>query len=123
MQALTAEAIERYLHDLAYAPNYYRLKREFIDSKYTQQEAFLNAANHLRGAYLQWFHYRDAVAALTHLEDARAICSERLYYGHLQMYNTAVPYFEGILSRSGTPEVHRDVHMQNLLLRVTACLP
>ena len=119
--ALTEQTIERYLHDLAFTGNYYRLKAEFQGSAYTQQDAFRIAANHLRGAYFQWQRNRDAAAALTRLGYARAICTERLYRDYLRKYNAAVSYFEGILSRSGTP-VQQNVHMQNLLLRVTACL-
>ena len=121
MQAPTEQTIERYLHDLAYSYNYERLKREFIEFTYTQEPAFRNAAWDLNGAYLSWHQQRDAVAALTHLEKARAICTERLYRDYLRKYNAAVSFFEGMLSRSGTP-VQQNVHMQNLLLRVTACL-
>ena len=121
MQAPTAQTIERYLHDLAYSYNYERLKREFIGFTHTQQDAFRDAAWDLNGAYLSWHQNHDAVAALTHLEKARAICTERLYRDYLRKYNAAVSFFEGMLSRSGTP-VQQNVHMQNLLLRVTACL-
>ena len=121
MQAPTEQTIERYLHDLAYSYNYERLKREFIDFEHTQQDAFRSAVTHLRGAHLVWYHERDAVAALTRLEHARDICIERLSREYLSKYTSSVSYFEGILSRSGTP-VQQNVHMQNLLLRVTACL-
>ena len=116
------QTIERYLNDLAYEDNYYRLKSQFQGSVYTQQDAFVIANNQLRGAHIVWLHHRDAVAALTHLEHARDICIERLSRAYLSKYTSSVSYFQGILSRSGTPEVHRDVHMQNLLLRVAACL-
>ena len=121
MQAPTEWTIERYLNDLAYENNCYRLKSQFQGSVYTQQDAFVIANNQLRGAYLVWHLYRDAVAALTHLEHARDICIERLSHAYLSKYTSSVSYFEGILSRSGTP-VQQNVHMQNLLLRVTACL-
>ena len=121
MQALTAEAIERYLNDLAFTGNYYRLKAEFQGSVYTQEDAFCIADNHLKGAYFEWQQDRDAAAALTRLGYARAICTERLYRDYLRKYNAAVSFFEGMLSSSGTP-VQQNVHMQNLLLRVTACL-
>ena len=121
MQAPTAQTIERYLNDLAFTGNYYRLKAEFQGSVYTQQDAFWIAANHLRGAYFEWQRDRDAARALTRLEYARAICSERLSRAYLSKYTASVSYFQGILSRSGTP-VQQNVHMQNLLLRVTACL-
>ena len=121
MQSPTAQTIDRYLHDLAFTHNNERLKREFMDVEHTQEYAFISAANDLNGAYIMWYQDIDAVAASTHLENARVICTERLHHDYLQKYNAAVSYFEGILSRSGTP-VQQNVHMQNLLLRVTACL-
>ena len=121
MQTPTAQTIARYLHDLAFTHNHERLKREFMDDKHTQEDAFISADYDLNGAYIKWHQDRDAVAASNHLENARAICEERLYHDYLQKYNACVSYFEGMLSRSGTP-VHQDAHMQNLILRVTACL-
>ena len=122
MQAPTPQTIERYLHELAYASNWDRLKREFIDFEHTQEDAFLSAANNLNGAYLSWFQDRDTGAASLHLENARVICEERLYHNYLQKYNAAVSYFEGMLSRSGTPVHYQDARMQKLILRITACL-
>ena len=121
MQSPTAQTIDRYLHDLAYTSNWDRLKREFIDFEHTHEDAFISAGYDLNGAYISWHQDRDAVAASIDLENARAICEERLYHDYLQKYNTCVSYFEEMLSRSGTP-VHQDAHMQNIMLRVTACL-
>ena len=121
MQAPTPQTIERYLHDLAYDENWERLKREFINIRYINEDAFHCASWELNGAYLMWHQDRDAVAVSSHLENARAICEERLCHTYLQKYNACVSYFEGMLSRSGTP-VHQEAHMQNLILRVTACL-
>ena len=121
MQSPTAQTIDRYLHDLAFTHNNERLKREFIDVEHTREYVFISMENDLNGAYIMWHQDRDAVAASIHLENARAICEERLYHDYLQKYNACVSYFEGMLSRSGTP-VHQDAHMQNLMLRVTACL-
>ena len=121
MQAPTPQTIERYLHELAFDSNWERLKREFINFERTQEDAFISAGYALNGAYIRWYHDRDAVAASIHLENARVSCEQRLHHTYLQKYNACVSYFEGMLSRSGTP-VHQDAHMQNLMLRVNACL-
>ena len=108
MQVPTELTIETCLRKLAYDENWERLKREFLDFDHTHEEAFLFAAWDLNGAYLSWMQGRDAVTALTHLENARAICEERLASEYLQKYNAAVSYFKGMLSRCSTP-----VHAQN----------
>ena len=121
MEESTAQTIVQYLHDLAYGFDWLRIKREFNITKYMQEEAFIFADDYLRGAYLMWHQDHDAEAALTYLENARVICNERLTPAYLLKYNTVVSYFKASLSRSGTP-VHQEAHMQNLILRVTACL-
>ena len=121
MQAPTAQTIEQYLHDLAFDLDWKRIKHEFCASNYIYSEAFIFACDHLRGAYFMWSQDQDAEAALTRLGKASAICNERLTPAYLLKYNTVVSYFEAMMSRAGTP-VHQDAHMQNLLLRVTACL-
>ena len=121
MEEPTAQTIVQYLHDLAYGFPWLKIKSEFNIAKYMQEEAFIFADDYLRGAYLMWHQDHDAETALTYLENARVICNERLTSEYLFKYNTVVSYFKAGLSRSGTP-VHQDAHMQNLLLRVTACL-
>jgi hypothetical protein len=122
MQAPTEQTIEQYLHDLAYGYDWLKIKPEFNIVQYMQEEAFRAADNHLRRAYLMWHQDSDAEAALTYLVNASAICNERLTRAYLLKYNTVVSYFKGRLSRSGTPVHDQDAHMQNILLRVTACL-
>ena len=122
MQAPTAQTIEQYLHDLAFDLDWKRIKPEFSGSNHMYSEAFIFAGDHLRGAYFMWSQDHDAEAALTRLEKASVICNERLTPAYLLKYNTVVSYFEGMMSRSGTPVHGQDAHMRNLLLRVTACL-
>jgi cobalamin-dependent methionine synthase I len=121
MPAPTAQTIEQYLHDLAFGFPWLKIKPEFRKQKYMQEEAFIFADGDLRGAYLMWHQDNDAEAALTCLENASAICNQRLTRAYLLKYNTVVSYFEANASGAGTP-VHQDAHMRNLLLRVTACL-
>ena len=121
MQAPTEQTIEQDLHDLAYGFDWLRIKHEFNNWNRMNEEAFICACDDLRGAYFMWSQDHDAEAALTRLEHASAVCNERLTPAYLLKYNTVVSYFQGMMSRSGTP-VHQDAHMQNLLLRVTACL-
>jgi hypothetical protein len=115
MQALTTQTIEQYLHDLAFDHNWDRIKDEFSGWNHIQSEDFIFAGDDLRGAYFQWAQDRNAEAALTHLENARAICNERLTPAYLLKYNTVVLYFKAMASRAGTP-VRQDAHMRNLLL-------
>ena len=116
------QIIEQYLHDLAYGYDWLKIKPEFNIVNHMQEEAFRAADNHLRGAYLMWHQDSNAEAALTCLENASAICNERLTPAYLLKYNTVVSYFRGRLSRSGTPVHDQGAHMRNLLLRVTTCL-
>jgi hypothetical protein len=122
MQAPTEQTIEQYLHDLAFDQIYKRIKDEFCGSNHIHSEAFIFADDDLRGAYFQWAQDHNALGALTHLDNVRAICNERLQPAYLLKYNTVVSYFEGMMSRSGTPVHGQGAHMRNLLLRVTACL-
>ena len=121
MQAPTAQTIERYLHDLAFDQPHQRLKREFMDRTYTQQDAFIIADNQLRGAYFDWRDFRNAIATLTQLENAKDICEERLYSEYLSKYNIVVSYLKGRLSRSGTPVQDQGAHLHQLLLRCRRC--
>ena len=122
MPAPTAQTIEQYLHDLAYGFPWLKIKPEFNIQKYMQEEAFIFADGDLRGAYLMWHQDNDAEAALTCLENASAICNQRLTDAYKLKYDTVVSYFEGMMSGSGTPVHGQGAHMRNLLLRVTACL-
>ena len=121
MEEPTAQTIEQYLHDLAFDLNSKRIKPQFRGSNHIHSEAFIFADDDLRGAYFACSQDHDAEAALTRLLKASAICNERLTPAYLLKYNTVVSYFKANASRAGTP-VHQDAHMQNLLLRVTACL-
>ncbi len=121
MPAPTAQTIEQYLYDLAFGDLWQRIEREFLAWEYTHEEAFIFAEDHLRGAYFDWAQDHDALGALSHLDNVRAICNQRLTPAYLLKYNTVVSYFEANASRAGTP-VHQDAHMRNLLLRVTTCL-
>ena len=104
MQApITDQTLERYLHNLAYASNWERLKPEFQDDKYIEEWDFAWADNNLRSAYISWRHDRDALEALDHLEIARVICNERFYSNYLEMYNTSVAFLQNCTSRAGTP--------------------
>ncbi len=69
-----------------------------------------------------WAQDHDAEAALTRLGMVSVICNKRLTPAYLEKYNTVVSYFQGMMSRSGTPVHGQDAHMRNLLLRVTTCL-
>ncbi len=122
MQAPIEQIIQQYLHDLAFDDLHQRIKREFIDWDHTQEEAFIFAENDLRTAYFMWHDDRDAVGALTSLDKVRDMYRKRLTSEYQRKYNDSVSYFEGIRSRSGTPVHDQDVHMQSLLLRMTACL-
>jgi hypothetical protein len=117
MEATTEQPIERHLHDLAYGFPWLKIKPEFSNSNHMHEEAFEAMGHNLRGAYLWWHQNSNAEAALTYLEKSKDICNERLTPEYLSKYNTVVSYFEGMISRSGTP-VHQGAHMRNLLLRV-----
>jgi len=71
-----------------------------------------------------WHQRNDADATLTHLQKAKVMCNQGLSRNYLSKYNTVLEYFEALASRAGTP-VHvqeQGARMQNLLLRMTACL-
>ena len=118
MQAPTTDqTIERYLHALAYASNWERLKPEFQDYKHTEEWDFVWPDNELRGAYLAWHQDRDALQAFIHLEVARAICNERFYPDYLEKYNTSIVFLQNSISRASTP-IHQSAHIENLLQRI-----
>ena len=120
MQAPTVQTIAKYLLQLAFDQPHQRLKPEFMDLAYTQQDAFNFADNELRGAYFDWMD-SDEIATLTHLENAKDICEERLHSEYLSKYNIVVSYLKGVLSRSGTPVQGQGAHLHQLLLRCRRC--
>ena len=124
MEDPSPQTILKYLHDLGFGRNDLRFNDEFYLRSWMQDEAFIDMVDNLRGAYLMWHTASDADATLTHLENARAMCIQGLSRNYLSKYNTVVSYFEALASRAGTP-VHpqeQGARMQNLLLRMTACL-
>jgi hypothetical protein len=124
MAELTAQTVGRYLNDLAHGHNSDRLKPAFQNYPATGENVFLRMNNELGDAYWVWHSYQDGDAALTHLESVMDICHERLSSAYKSKYDQSVAFFQGSVSRAGTPPQAQGqhAHLQNLLVRVTACL-
>ena len=122
MAGLTAQTVEEYLEDLAHAPNFDRLKPAFQNYPATGENVFLRMNNELGDAYREFHYHQNGNAALSHLESVRDICHERLSDDYKSKYDQLVAFFLGSVSRAGTPPQAQDAHLQNLLVRVTACL-
>jgi hypothetical protein len=82
--------IEDTLNDLANAHNFRRLKPEFREA---YDSALSRINNELGEAHKQWRFYRNAKAALIHLENVAGICNERLSPDYHAKYSEAVSYF------------------------------
>ena len=122
MVVLTTQTVEEYLNDLAHGHNSDRLKPAFQNYPATGENVFLRMNNVLGDAYREWHFYQDGDATLTLLESVRDICHERLSDDYKSKYDQLVAFFLGSVSRAGTPPQAQDAHLQNLLVRVTACL-
>jgi hypothetical protein len=123
-EAPTAQTIEQYLYDLAFDEIYDRIKNEFNDWDHIHSEAFQFADDQLTAAYMQWAEHHNAHGALTYLERVSDICNERLQPAYLSKYNDSVSFLTAESSRASTPvDVDtQGARMQNLILRMTACL-
>ena len=118
------QTITQYLHDLGFDANILRINTEFYHLSQTQDAAFSRWDRRLRRAYFMWHTHGDSRATHKFLEKARVMCNEVLSPAYLTRYNTVLSYFQALASRAGTPVDVGDLgaRMQNLLLRMTACL-
>jgi hypothetical protein len=108
-----AQTIDRYLEELAYSRNSFRLKSMYRD---TRDDVLTDMNNALLSAYNAWQHNRDAARALGHLESVQATCLERLTAVFRSKYNTCVILLRVELSREQTPEPeHQDAHCFGLV--------
>jgi hypothetical protein len=113
MEEGAAPMIERYLNDLAYQVNSFRLKSMYRGQLDNDLKRMDNA---LMLAYNAWHHNSDAESALGHLESVQSTCVERLTAVFRTKYNTCVALLRAELSRSSTPEPdHQHSHIAVLL--------
>jgi hypothetical protein len=118
------QTITQYLHDLGFDADNLRINAENYPASQTQDGAFSRWGRQLRRAYFMWNQHGDSVTTLSYLVKARAMCNQALSPAYLTRYNTVLSYFQALASRAGTPVDVGDLgaRMQNLLLRMTACL-
>jgi hypothetical protein len=116
MAGLTEQTVGGYLNDLAHGHNSERLKPEFQNYPATGDNVFLRMNNELGDAYREWHFNHNGNEALSHLENVRDICHERLSSDYKSKYDQSVAFFQRSVSRAGTPPQGQHAHLQNLLV-------
>jgi hypothetical protein len=113
MEEDAVQWMDRYLYQLVYTVNSFRLKDMYLDR---HDPVLIRMDNALLFAYYAWHHDGDAERALSYLERVQAACVERLKPVYSSKYHFCIAVLQGQLSRAPTPEPqHQDAHITAIL--------